>query len=98
MNCHNGMDHSLCTMPATKGLVLADNCIDCHMPALASQRIRLELSNKADTGQVVANKVRTHRIAVYPDQVKIYLNKIRAGSAAIGVSKAGSSAGGPGYR
>jgi len=89
MNCHNGKDHPSCTMPATKGLVLADNCIDCHMPVLPSQRIRLELSNTADTGRVVANLVRTHRIAVYPDAVKVFL---------AGLSKAGSSAGAPGRR
>ena len=88
MSCHNGTDHPVCGMPATPGLVLGDNCVDCHMPALPSQKIRLELSNKTDTGVVIANVVRTHRIAIYPDVVKLYLAKL----------KAGSSAGVPGYR
>jgi Cytochrome c554 and c-prime len=99
MSCHNVGDHLTCTMPATSGLVLSDNCIDCHMPALPSQRIRLELSNKTNTGAVVANLVRTHRIAVYPDAVKAFLGRLNtASSAGVPRLKAGPSAGVPGYR
>lgn len=80
MSCHNGKEHPVCTMPATRGLVLSNNCIDCHMPELPSQKIRLQLS---DSGKVVANLVRTHRIAIYPDQVKVYLAKLKAGPSAV---------------
>lgn len=65
MSCHNGVQHTVCTMKATAGVVLANNCIYCHMPRLPSQKIRLELSNRSDTGRVIANLVRTHRIAIY---------------------------------
>ena len=62
MSCHGSVQHSAATLQAARGAVLSDNCIDCHMPALPSQKIRLELS---DTGKVIANLVRTHRIAIY---------------------------------
>jgi hypothetical protein len=63
-------------MPPTAGLVLGNNCIDCHMPALPSQKIVLELSNIADTGKTISNLVRTHHIAIYPDYTKAYLQKL----------------------
>jgi hypothetical protein len=65
MNCHNPTTHDTCTVKVTAGLVLADNCIDCHMPALPSQRIILALSNVGNTGKSVNNLVRTHHIAIY---------------------------------
>ncbi len=76
MSCHNGVAHKSCTMPPTAGLVLGNNCIDCHMPALPSQKIVLELSNIADTGKTISNLVRTHHIAIYPDYTKAYLQKL----------------------
>ena len=78
MNCHNGTSHKTCTMPATAGLVLSDNCIDCHMPALPSQKIVVQLSGRSDTGRTVSNLVRTHRIAVYAEFTRAYLEKIKA--------------------
>ena len=38
MNCHNNANHNFCTQPAMQGLVLNNNCIDCHMPAIAIQK------------------------------------------------------------
>ena len=44
--------------------ILAANCIDCHMPALPSQAITMQpQGSKAP----VADLIRTHLIAVYPD-------------------------------
>jgi hypothetical protein len=80
MTCHNGTTHTngnaylVCKMPPTPGLVLSNNCIDCHMPALPSQKIVLTLSNGSQT---VHNLVRTHRIAIYPESTKEYLKKIK---------------------
>jgi hypothetical protein len=65
MNCHNQTTHDTCMVRVTAGLVLADNCIDCHMPALPSQRIILALSSVGNTGKSVNNLVRTHHIAIY---------------------------------
>jgi hypothetical protein len=42
---------------------LTTNCIDCHMPALPSQVIVLQVSGQE---QPVHDLVRTHRVAVYP--------------------------------
>ena len=77
MTCHNAPAHNTCTMPPTPGLVLSDNCIDCHMPTLPSQKIVLALSNVADTGRAISNLVRTHRIAIYTGSTKEYLEKLR---------------------
>lgn len=78
MTCHNAPAHNTCTMPPTPGLVLSDNCIDCHMPALPSQKIVLALSNVADTGRAISNLVRTHHIAIYTASTKDYLEKLRS--------------------
>jgi hypothetical protein len=64
-------------MPATPGLVLANNCIDCHMPVLLSRKIVLRLSQAADTGRNIPTPVRTHHIAVYPDYTRMYLSKLK---------------------
>jgi hypothetical protein len=77
MSCHNGTDHPTCTVTPAAGLVLGDNCIDCHMPALASQKIVLGLSNVSGTGQAISNLVRTHHIAVYAESTKEYLKKMK---------------------
>ena len=64
-----------CKMLPSPGLVLSNNCIDCHMPLLPSQKIVMALSNGS---QSVHNLVRTHRIAIYPESTKEYLKKIKA--------------------
>ncbi|MDP4148721.1 MAG: multiheme c-type cytochrome [Bacteroidota bacterium] len=74
MTCHQTAAHNSCTMPVTAGLVLAINCIDCHMPALPSQKIFLQLSNASKT---TPDLVRTHRVAIYPESTKAYLEKLR---------------------
>jgi hypothetical protein len=75
MNCHNEAAHNTCTMTATTGLVLSNNCIDCHMPALPSQKISLEFSNASKT---TPDLVRTHRIAIYPESTQQYLEKLKS--------------------
>ena len=72
MNCHTETAHNTCTLPAKKGLVLSDNCVDCHMPELASTKILLELSNSK---KEIPDVVRTHRIAVYAQKSKDFLEK-----------------------
>jgi cytochrome c554/c'-like protein len=73
MNCHQESTHNDCSLPAVRKQALYNNCIDCHMPALPSQKIMLQMS---DTGQVVHLLVRTHRIGVYPEYSKDYLERI----------------------
>ncbi|MEO6454967.1 MAG: cytochrome c3 family protein [Ginsengibacter sp.] len=73
MSCHNSANHNFCTQPLTKGLVLQNNCIDCHMPALPSNKIFLAVEDKSKS---TSDLVRTHLIAIYKEQTKNYLNKI----------------------
>jgi hypothetical protein len=42
------------------------------MPALASQKIIMRISGK---DQLIHDLVRTHRVAIYPDAVRAYLEK-----------------------
>jgi hypothetical protein len=46
---------------------LARNCIDCHMPAKASEAITMLTQQQRDP---VADLVRTHLIAIYPMETK----------------------------
>jgi hypothetical protein len=48
-------------------LFLLTNCIDCHMPAKASEAITLMTQQQRDP---VADLVRTHLITIYPDAAK----------------------------
>ena len=52
-----------CTFPPVKEMKLENNCIDCHMPALPSQKILLRLSGASTP---VHDLVRTHHIGIYP--------------------------------
>ncbi|HLZ85782.1 MAG TPA: multiheme c-type cytochrome [Puia sp.] len=74
VNCHNGNSLHSCSFPPVRTMGLTNNCIDCHMPALPSNAITLQLSGQA---QLVHDLVRTHRVAIYPDATKAYLEKIK---------------------
>jgi len=52
---------------------LTNNCIDCHMPALPSNAITLQLSGEA---RLVHDLVRTHRVAIYPDATTEYISHL----------------------
>jgi hypothetical protein len=62
MSCHSQATANFCTVTPAAGIVLQNNCIDCHMPKLASSAISFQLSgNSASTFYLL----RTHRIGVY---------------------------------
>jgi hypothetical protein len=73
MSCHDRGGDNFCKQPARPGLVLSDNCIDCHMPALPSRQVFLGTTGDMNTGQFY---VRTHLIGVYEENVKNFLKKI----------------------
>ncbi len=73
MNCHTEASHHTCTMPATAELTLSDNCVDCHMPLLPSNKIFLQLP---DPKKSTPDYVRTHRIGIYPEQAKAFIRKL----------------------
>lgn len=72
MACHNKEHDTFCKTDTATISSIASNCIDCHMPAMASQKIVSQLS---DGRGFTAELLRTHVIAVYPDATKEYLLK-----------------------
>jgi len=74
ITCHTETKHTSLTLPNDKRLLLNDNCIDCHMPMLPSQKIILTV---ADSEKDVPDMVRTHRVAIYPEKTKEFLEKIK---------------------
>ena len=75
MGCHNGSNQPVCTVKPTAGMVLANNCIDCHMPSLPSKAIFLQLE---DATKSTADFVRSHRVAIYPEAVKEFIKQSKA--------------------
>ena len=74
MTCHNVTAHNTCTFPPVNQHALYTNCIDCHMPALPSQKIFLQFS---DPDKPVHDLVRTHHVGIYPVSSKEYLEKLK---------------------
>jgi hypothetical protein len=67
MTCHTAVRHNECKMLPKLGKAIKSNCIDCHMPAKPSNLIQVEAAgNKLQ----VPYEVRTHRIAIYPQETK----------------------------
>jgi len=63
MTCHNGHDQPGCASPAIRQMKVVNNCVDCHMPALPSNKIILQVNGSSTP---VHDLVRTHRVAIYP--------------------------------
>lgn len=70
MNCHNGVALHSCSMPEVQRMKAPVNCIDCHMPALPSNKITLQIDGQ---DQPVHDLVRTHKVAIYPAIAREYL-------------------------
>ena len=73
-SCHNNANHNTCKMTATVGLTINSNCIDCHMPAKPTNVIKVE---SAGGKMVIPYMVRTHYIAIYPEESKKILAFIK---------------------
>ena len=64
MSCHQtGIKHSDKTLKTMPGNLLANNCVECHMPKKSSGAIKFQLS---DSKQLSNYILRTHKIAIYP--------------------------------
>lgn len=72
--CHTTTTHASLALPADKKEIFNSNCTDCHMPMLPSKKIILYV---AHAGKAVPDLVRTHRISIYPQETKIFLQKIK---------------------
>jgi len=74
LNCHNSPKHTYCKMTNTlSAAILKADCISCHMPALPTQAISVQLAAESKPVQFF---VHTHHIAIYPQQVKKILAHI----------------------
>ncbi len=67
MSCHKPSTPQFCKLQTNRTKQLQVNCIDCHMPEKNS--ILVSLQTQGDSS-ATANKVRTHRIAVYEQESK----------------------------
>lgn len=74
MSCHsaNGIAHDSCTFKPPAGVLLSDNCVDCHMPLQPSKKITLKL---ASAKEITQDLVRTHKVGVYPDVTDQFLQR-----------------------
>jgi hypothetical protein len=72
MSCHKADSHNECKFLPPAGIVLSDNCIDCHMPLLPSGKILLEVAGNKST---VPDYVRTHKVAVYLQSTREFIKK-----------------------
>lgn len=71
MQCHSS--ETDCGMAQTVGSALTSNCLDCHMPNHPSRGLLI------DTGAAITPVlVRTHRIAIYPEESQSYLKGLSA--------------------
>ena len=66
MTCHQPGSATFCKQPELPGLTLSNNCIDCHMPALPSSKVFVQVQDRTKS---TPDLVRTHRVAVYREQV-----------------------------
>ncbi len=67
MECHKEASDNFCTVNATEGVSLKENCIDCHMPKQSSRAISFQLSGSNETSSYL---LRNHHIAIYKTEEK----------------------------
>lgn len=73
LSCHQTDTHPLASELGKSGLT--QNCIDCHMPVQPSKLITFQLAGKT---QKTPYLLRSHRIAVYPEETQKILSYLRS--------------------
>jgi hypothetical protein len=73
INCHNADSHPLVDELGKAALV--KNCIDCHMPVKSSRLITFQVAGKT---QKTPYQLRSHQIAVYPEETKKILSYLKS--------------------
>lgn len=63
MSCHQQTKHKAATVKTLSKTMLANNCVECHMPKQDSKAIYFQQSNKAP---ITSYSLRTHKIGIYP--------------------------------
>jgi predicted CXXCH cytochrome family protein len=74
MSCHQAGQPGFCKLKNVSAEVLSKNCIDCHMPALASGKITLLTNGQTSP---TPDSMRTHLITVYPEEAKRVLARFK---------------------
>jgi hypothetical protein len=69
VSCHSKPNHPSIQ---ARSIALNDNCIDCHMPVLASKKIQLKVKPGE---QLLPDYLRTHYISIYKKASEEFLNK-----------------------
>jgi hypothetical protein len=67
ISCHSEASHNFCKLAPQLGNTINSNCIDCHMPVKTSNAILINGPNNLTTHPF---QVRTHLIAIYPEESK----------------------------
>lgn len=75
MSCHTEANHNLCKVAPKLSAAMQNNCIDCHMPLKPSNTIAVNDSSGKRSSPYL---VRTHHIAIYPNETKKILAFLRA--------------------
>jgi len=63
MSCHQGIKHNTATLKTMSKSLLANNCVECHMPKKMSNAITFQASNSKQLSNYI---LRTHKIGIYP--------------------------------
>lgn len=74
MSCHNKEHSNFCTFNSEPGMVLSDNCIDCHMPVNESKTV---VFTDQSSNKKIAATFRSHLIKIYPEQAKKLLSSMK---------------------
>jgi len=70
ISCHAEVNHN--TIKMKNNMALSDNCIDCHMPVLASKKIQLNVQ----VGQkLLPDYLRSHYISIYKKATEEFLKR-----------------------
>jgi hypothetical protein len=73
MSCHTVSKGNFCPLNAQLGSVIAQNCIDCHMPVEASKTLTVQES----TNDKKPAMLRSHYISIYPKESEKVLEIIK---------------------
>lgn len=68
LGCHSPANHNYCKMANAQNVgLIKSNCVQCHMPALTTVAILTANIDRTPNANI---SVRTHHIAIYPEEAK----------------------------
>ena len=74
ISCHNGNKQNECSMESVSKIIKRDNCIDCHMPVLASKKILLNVKSGE---KLLPDYLRSHYISVNREATEEFVRSLR---------------------